>query len=165
MPTSYEDKILDQAHQYLDPDEHAVAAFIARPRGATTAGAGGIAPGWLGGRKIKQQQRYAQNAGLRLSNPMALALTDRRLLVLSVSPPLALGKGGDVKELVSTVPLSEVESIEVKRLLVGKSVTVVAGGASFKLEANATANAQGLAEEFIRVKAGASPVGPRRPGR
>jgi hypothetical protein len=40
---------------------------------------------------------------------MALALTERRLVVLSVSPPLALGKGGDVKELVSAVTREEVE--------------------------------------------------------
>jgi hypothetical protein len=30
---------------------------------------------------------------------MALALTDKRLLVLQVSAPLALGTGGDVKGL------------------------------------------------------------------
>jgi hypothetical protein len=63
-----------------------------------------------------------------------------------------MGKGGDVQDLVSAAPLSEVESIEVKRLLVGKTVTVTVGGASFKLEVGAGADAKGLAEEFARSK-------------
>jgi len=49
--------------------------------------------------------------------------------------------------------LSEVESIEVKRLLVGKTVTVTINGTSVKLEAGAGADAKGLAEEFRRARA------------
>jgi hypothetical protein len=100
MATSYEDKIKQQAGEYLEAGEEVLSAFIARPRGATTAGAGGAAGGF-GGRKVRSQQAAATDAGLRLANPMALAVTPERLVVLSVSPPLALGKGGDVKELVS----------------------------------------------------------------
>ncbi len=37
MTTSYEDKIKEQAQQYLDAGEHVLAAFVAQPRGATTA--------------------------------------------------------------------------------------------------------------------------------
>jgi hypothetical protein len=84
---------------------------------------------------------------------MALTLTDRRLLVLRVSPPIAMGKGGDVKELVSEAPLADVESIEVKRLLVGKVVTVTVRGVTFKLEVGGSGDAQGLAAEFSRAKA------------
>jgi hypothetical protein len=83
---------------------------------------------------------------------MALALTGRRLLVLSISQPVAMGKGGEVKELVSAAPLTDVESIEVKRFLVGKTVTVTVCGVSFKLEAGAGADAKGLSEEFAHAK-------------
>lgn len=69
---------------------------------------GGLAGNIIGGRKATQQRRAAQDAGLRLASPMALALTDKRLLVLRVSPPIALGKGGDVKDLVSEAPLADV---------------------------------------------------------
>lgn len=55
---------------------------------------------------------------------MALALTEGRLVVFRVSAPIAMGKGGDVKDFVSSVPLGDVDSIEVKRLLVGKVVIV-----------------------------------------
>lgn len=150
---SYEDKIKEQAQPFLVAGERVLAAFIARPRGATTAGAGGLGPGLIGGRKIGQQNRAANDAGLQLANPMALALTGQRLLVLRVSPPIAMGKGGDVKELVSEAALTDVDAIELKRLLVGKVVTVTVRGTAFKLEVGSGADATGLAEEFARVKA------------
>ena len=149
---SYEDKIKEQARPYLQPGERVLAAFIARPRGATTAAAGGLAGGIVGGRKVVQQNRAARDAGLQLASPMALTLTDKRLLVLRVSPPIAMGKGGDVKDLVSEAPLTDVDSIDVKRLLAGKVVTVSVRGASFKLEVGTGGNAKGLADEFAQVK-------------
>jgi hypothetical protein len=160
MSTSYEDKITQQAAPYLEPGERVLAAFITQPRGATTARAGGLAPGAIGAAKVRRNQRSAAGSGLRLVSPMALALTNARVLVLSVSQPIALGKGGDVKELVSAVALDDVEAIEVKRLLIGKVVTLTVGGSAIKLEAGAGANARGLADEFARVKAGA--LAPRR---
>jgi len=48
--------------------------------------------------KTARKKRAAEEAGLQLANPMALALTGSRLLVLAISPPIAMGKGGDVKE-------------------------------------------------------------------
>ena len=84
---------------------------------------------------------------------MALAVTDRRLLCFGISNPVGLGIGGDVKELVSEAPLAEVDSIEVKRLAVGKTVTVTVRGTPFVLEVGAGANAKGVAEEFEPAKA------------
>jgi hypothetical protein len=153
MATSYEDKIKDQAQPYLDPGEQMLAAFVAQPRGATTAKMGGLGPGAIGAMKTGKQKGAAADAGLALTSPMALALTDNRLLVLGISQPIAMGKGADVKDLVSAAPLAEVDSIQIKRLLVGKTVTVTVRGVAIKLEAGAGANAKGLAEEFARVKA------------
>jgi hypothetical protein len=103
--------------------------------------------------KIKQQAEAGETGGLQLANPMALALTESRLIVLEISTPIALGKGGDVKRLVSAVPLTDVDAIEVKRLLVGKVVHVSVRGVSIKLEAGAGADARGLAEAFAGVTA------------
>ena len=129
------------------------AAFIAQPRGTTTATAGGMAASVAGGRKITQQTAAAELGGLQLANPMALALTDSRLIVFRISSPLALGKGGDIKELVSAAALHEVDSIEVKRLLLGKVVIVTVHGTAIKLEAGAGSNAKGLADEFTQRRA------------
>ena len=153
MSISFEDNIKEQAQTYLEPGERVLAAFIAQPRGANMARAGGLAPSAIGGRKVKEVRRAAEANGLQLTRPMALALTDRRLAVLKISAPIAMGKGADVKELVSAVPLGDVDSIEVKRLLVGKVVVVTVGGAAVKLEAGAGANAKRLADEFARARA------------
>jgi hypothetical protein len=90
---------------------------------------------------------------------MALAITERRLLALKISSPIGLGLGGDVKELASSAPLSDVDSIEVKRLAAGKTVTVTVRGVPFVLEVGAGANAKGVAEAFERAK-GAAAAGP-----
>ena len=156
MPASYEDKIKRQGQEHLEDGERVLAAFIAQPRGATIAKVGGLAPGAVGGRKMNQQRRAAEEGGLKLTTPMALALTDRRLVVFAVSRPIAMGKGGDVKQLFSAVPRSDVDSIELERLLVGKVVIVTVRGSSVTLEVGPGANAKGLAEELAPV------VGPRR---
>jgi hypothetical protein len=152
MAASYEDKIKEQAQQYLESGEHVLAAFIAQPRGATTAKMGGGA-GMIGGRKTGKEQGAAGDAGLQLATPMALALTESRLVVLKVGQPLPMGRGGDVKEFVSAVPLTDVDSIEIKRLLVGKVVKLTVRGTEFKLEAGAGADAKSLLDEFSRAKA------------
>jgi hypothetical protein len=159
MGTSYEDKIKQQATPYLEDGERVLSAFIARPRGSGVATGAGLVGQAIGGRQLTRQKEAAQDVGLRLVSPMALALTDRRLMVLSVSAPLALGKGGDVKEFVSGVPLSEVDSIESKRLLAGSVVVLTVQGMSFKLEAGAKSGAKNLLEEFERLRASSPSVG------
>jgi hypothetical protein len=151
MATSYEDKIKQQGEAFLEPGERVLAAFICQPRGTTTAKAGGLGPGAFGGRKVKQANQAGQASGLQLASPMALAVTESRLVVFGVSQPIAMGKGGDVKDLVSAVPLTDVDSIEVKRLLVGKVVHLSVGGVAMKLEAGAGADAKGLVAAFERV--------------
>jgi hypothetical protein len=90
-----------------------------------------------------------------LASPMALAVTPRRLLSLKVTAPIGLGIGMKAQELVSAVPVSEVDSIEVKRLAVGKTVTVTVRGVPFVLEVGAGADAKGVADALERAKVGA----------
>lgn len=155
-----ESKIKDGATPYLEQGEEVLAAIVARPRGWTqqTASPGGgvaagVIGGAIGGKKQEKNIAAADESGFEITSPMALAVTDRRLLCFKISSPVGLGIGGDVKELVSQAPLSDVDSIEVKRLAVGKTVTVTVRGTPFVLEVGAGANAKGVAEEFERVKA------------
>jgi hypothetical protein len=88
-----------QGSQPLLPDgEEVVAAFVARPRGWTQAAAGSSA---LGGTQQGRAYAAGEASGLELASPMALAVTQRRLLVLRIGSPIGLGIGGSVKELVS----------------------------------------------------------------
>jgi hypothetical protein len=55
---------------------------------------------------------------------------------------------------VSAVPIGEVDSLEVKRLAVGKTLRLSVRGVEFVLEVGAGANASGVAEAFERARAG-----------
>jgi hypothetical protein len=157
-----EAKIKEGAAALLEPGEEVLAAIVARPRGWTQArasagggAAAGAIGGALGGRKQRASVDAAQQAGFELASPMALAVTGKRLLSLKVTAPIGLGIGMKVQELVSAVPLADVDSIEVKRLAAGKTITVTVRGVPFVLEAGAGANANGVAEALERAKAAA----------
>ena len=156
----FETKIKDGAAPFLEPGEEVLAAIVARPRGWTqsnaSAGGGalaGMVGGAIGNKKQAQHVDAAEAAGFELASPMALAVTPRRLVSLDIAAPIGMGIGGKVKGLVSAVPLSDVDSIEVKRLAVGKTVTVTINDVPFVLEVGAGANANGVAEEFERARA------------
>jgi hypothetical protein len=154
--SAYERKIKEGAQPFLEDGEEILASFVARPRGWTQSSAGQAGPGALAAELGMAKQRQAHEAGeaaeFRLASPMALALTQRRLLVIEIGS-IGLGIGGKVKRIVSASPLADVDSIEIKRLAIGKVVTVTVRGTPIKLEANALADAKGLASAFERAKA------------
>ena len=88
------------------------------------------------------------DAGFELASPMALAITGHRLLSLQLGAAKTGVGAGDVKGVVSAVPLSAVDELKVKRLLVGRVVTLVIRGQELKLESGAGANVKGVAEAF-----------------
>jgi hypothetical protein len=154
-----EDKIKEGARSFLEPSEQILAAFVARPRGWTQARAsqgGGAVTGLIGGALGSKKQREsvdaAERAQFTLSSPMALAVTPERLLSLKVSAPVGLGIGMKVQELLDATPISEVDSIEVKRLAAGKTIKVTIRGVPFVLEAGAGANVKGVVEGVERAK-------------
>ena len=144
-----EDKIREGARPFLEDGEDVLAAFVARPRGWTQSNAGSL---HLGLHQQGQSRDGAEAAGFALASPMALAITDRRLLSFSMGAQAGMGMGGGVKELVGEAPLSEVDAIKVKRLLLGKVVELQVRGESFKLEAGAGANVKGVAEALERSR-------------
>jgi hypothetical protein len=150
--SAYDKKLKEGAKPFLDDGEEVIASLVARPRGHTQS----IAGSSMIGNKQKNNAREAAAAGgLELASPMALAVTPKRLVVFKIGSPIGLGIGGKVKELVSSVPLADVDSIDVKRLAAGQVVTVTVKGNEVKLEANAMAGGKGLAEAFDQAKASA----------
>jgi hypothetical protein len=65
-----------------------------------------------------------------------------------------MGEIKDVTGVLSTVPLSQVDSLEVKRMGAAGVMEISAGGSSFKLEGKVN-DMRELAAEFERAKAGA----------
>ena len=94
MKSRQERKIKESAGPFLEEGEEVLAAIVARPRGWTQAMAGSAA---LGETQEGRAYAAAGQAGFRLASPMALAVTQKRLLSLGISTPIGLGIGGEVK--------------------------------------------------------------------
>lgn len=150
MP-GYDKKLKEGAQPFLEQGEQVLAAFIARPRGWTQSMAGARP---LGQAQVGENVAGAAASGFALASPMALAVTQHRLLTLSIGSPIGLGIGGKVKGIAGSAPLTAVDSIEVQRLAAGKTITVTIDGQPFKLEANAAADAKGFVTAFENAKSG-----------
>lgn len=140
-----EEKIQQGAQPYLEDGEEVLAAFVARPRGWTQGAAGSL---HVGAHQQGKAYEGAAEGGFDLASPMALAITPRRLLSLELGAAKTGVGAGDVKRLVAAVPLSAVDEMKVKRLLVGRVVTLKVNGSEFKLESGAGANVKGVHEAF-----------------
>ena len=150
MKSKQEKKVKDEMGPFLEEGEEVRAVLIARPRGWTQSTAGSQE---LGGRQQQKAHGGAEEAGIQLASPGAIVLTQKRLLTVQTGEALGMGKGGSVKEVLSAVPITDVDSIKVKRLLLGYVVTLKVQGSEFKLEANAAAGAKPMAEALDRAKA------------
>jgi hypothetical protein len=84
---------------------------------------------------------------------MALLVTTQRVVVLKIGSPVGLGIGGAVERLVSSLPISAVDEIRVRRLLLGKVITVIVASDEIKLEVGTGADAGGIARASGKMKA------------
>jgi hypothetical protein len=128
-----------------------LGAAWGKPRGAMTAAAGGLIAGEIGARWAGKQRAGAQAAGFALGNPGALAVTPTSLVSLKVKVS-AMGAIKEVTDVLSVVPLGEVESLEVKRMGLTGVMEITAAGNSFKLEGK-PGDMKDLADVFARAKA------------
>ena len=145
------EKIKEGAQPYLEPDEVVHAALVVAARGHTQQVAGVRE---LGSRQKGKQVAAGEDVGLQVTSPMALVLTQQRLMTLKIGAPIGMGLGGKVKEFLSAVPISDVDSIEAKRLAAGHKITVTVRGVPIALEAGAGSGAGDLPEALERAKAG-----------
>jgi hypothetical protein len=144
----------EQGQQFLEPDEHVLAVFQAQARGAGVAkSGGGAAVGAIGGAWAGKSHSGAEGAGLALTSPMAIGLTERRVVVFSAKAGGMSGKVNEITGVHSSVPIGAVDSIKVKGLLVGKTVTIATGGGEVKLEVPGGNDPKGFAEQFENARA------------
>jgi hypothetical protein len=130
--------------------EQILAATFAKPRGATTTAVGGGAiVNAIGGKRVSDQKKGAEAAGIVLGNPGAVALTPTNLVTMSVKVSFT-GQIKDVTEVLSTVPLAEVD-LEVKRMGMAGVMEINSRGSSFKLEGKA-GDMKEFADAFARAK-------------
>lgn len=135
-------------------DELLGAAF-AKPRGSTTAAAGsGAIAREIGAQWAGRQHKGADAVGIELANPGAVAVTATSLLTLAVKVSFG-GQIKEVTEVLSVVPLADVESLEVKRMGMAGVMEISVGGGTFKLEGKVN-DMRELADTFERAKASAA---------
>jgi hypothetical protein len=145
-------QIIDAAKGKID--EEVLSAAFAKPRGSTTAASGaGVAVSEIGARWTGKQRKGAAEAGIQLGNPGAVALTATSLVTMKVSVSLG-GQIKEVKEILSTVPLADVNSVEVSRMGLGGVMRITSGESSFKLEGR-VGDMREFAAAFDRAKAAA----------
>jgi hypothetical protein len=150
--SKHQEQIIAAAKGKLD--EEILAAAFGKPRGSTTAVAGGGMIGReIGSRWAGKHSKGAEAVGIEIANPGAVAVTPSSLVTMKVKVS-AMGAIKEVTDVLSTVPLAEVDSLEVKRMGLAGVMEISAGGGSFKLEGKA-GDMKEFAEAFERAKASA----------
>jgi hypothetical protein len=148
--SKHQEQIIEAANGKLD--EEILGAAWGKPRGSqTAAAAAGVIVGEIGARWAGKQRKGAEVAGIELGNPGAVAITPTSLVTMKVKVS-AMGAIKEVTEVLSVVPLAEVESLQVKRFGLTGVMEIKAGGGSFKLEGK-PGDMKELAEVFERAKA------------
>jgi hypothetical protein len=107
----------------------------------------------IGARWAGNQHKGAEAAGITIGSPGAIAVTPSSLVTMKVKVS-AMGAIKEVTEVLSTVPLAEVDSLQVKRMGLTGVMEIKAGGGSFKLEGK-PGDMKELADVFARAKAAA----------
>ncbi len=148
--SKHQDQIIAAAEGKVQ--EELLGAAFAKPRGAMTAAVGGgLITDEIGARLTGRQHKGADTAGIKLGNPGAVAVTRTSLVTMQVGVSMG-GQVKEVKEVLSTVPLADVDSVEVKRMGLAGVMEITSGGASFKLEGKVN-DMREFAAAFDRAKA------------
>lgn len=150
MKSKYTEKYREQAAEYLEPGEEVLSACIAQPKGRTLAvvAGGGIAR-QIGNRQQNASSTAAEQAGLLVEGPMAIAVTNQRVATFKISAPV-LGRGGNIKELLSAIPLEAVDSWEYKKFGMKEKTKITVGGTPVELEG--AAGGKQLHEAFEQAR-------------
>lgn len=147
--SNHGEKIREGAGPKLEPGEQILAAIVASPRGSSTGAAGGAA-GLIGGQWSGKNASGAEAAGLVVERNSGVVLTPTRIVTFALGISL-MGAVKEVKDVLSSVPLNEIESVESKRFGAAGVITVTAQGGTFKLESKAPPAKQ-FAEAFAQAK-------------
>jgi hypothetical protein len=153
VKSKYTEKYQEQAAPYLQEGERVLSACIAQPKGRTLAMVGGgIIDREIGQHQQGKATSAAAEAGLLVEGPMAIAVTNQRVMTFKIGAPI-LGRGGNIKELLSAIPLGAVESWEYKKFGMKEKTTITVGGTPVPLEG--AAGGKDLREAYEQAKTAA----------
>jgi hypothetical protein len=122
----WQKKIGDGAAGYLAPGETVLATMSAAVKGRSQSYAGNM---MIGTSQQNRSRTAAEAAGVTLPfGTIGVVITQRRLLLFE------LGVGAKIKQLVSEVPIGDVDSIQVKRFGLAGTTSIFIRGQQVRLE-------------------------------
>ena len=138
---------------YLQPGEELLNATIVQGKGlGKVALAGGVfgamAVASSRDKKARQAEADGEAPEVKLSSKMGIGITTQRLLVFKAGGSMTLS----AKELLTALPIADVENIEVGKGVVTKPITLTIRGESFHVEAPRAANTDKLLAAFAQAK-------------
>jgi hypothetical protein len=141
---------------YMQPGEELLNVMIVQGKGMTKALAAGGVIGAAAIGAMRDRKGKAEPAGgaIELSSKMGLAITSSRLLVFKAGGAMTLS----AKQMLSGVPLTVVDSIEVGKGMLTKPITLTVSGEAFQVEAPKAANTKEFMAAFEQAKAPARPA-------
>ena len=147
------DKAMTKSIQaYLEPGEELLNATIVQGKGlAKMAIAGGVvgAMAVAARRDRKSAGDDTPDGAVQLSSKMGIGVTTQRLLLFKAGGAMTLS----AKELLTAVPIAEVDSIEAGKAMVTKPITLTIRGESFQVEAARAVNTDNLVSAVEQAKA------------
>src|SRR3954452_22496533 len=134
---------------YLQPGEELLNATIVQGKGLGKVALAGGAFASMAVASNRDKKGHGEGGEVKLSSKMGIAITTRRLLIFKAGGSMTLS----AKELLSEVPITDVDSIEIGRGVVTKPITVRVRGQEFQLEAPRAAKTDQLLSAFAQAKA------------
>ncbi len=140
---------------YMESGEELLNVMIVQGKGMTKAlvGGGAIGAAAVGALRDRKAQEAPSSGAIELASKMGLAITSRRLLVFKAGGSMSLS----AKELLSAVPLADVDSVEVGKGMLTKPIALTVRGEQFQVEAPKAANTKEFVAAFEQAK-GAVPA-------
>jgi hypothetical protein len=141
---------------YLQPGEELLDAIIVQGKGMTKWLVGGGAIGQAAAGAMRDRKSGAAAAenegGVELASKMGIAVTSGRLLIYKAGGAMTL----KAKELLTDVPISDVDSVSVGKAALTKPVTISVRGEEFHVEAPKASKPDKFVAAFERAKAGSA---------
>jgi hypothetical protein len=137
---------------YLQPGEELLNLTIVQGKGMMKAmiGGGAIGAAAVGARRDRKEAAAAEDGGVALSSKMGIAITQKRLLIFKAGGAVTL----KAKELLTEVPIAEVDSLVVGKGALTKPLTFTVRGESFQVEAPKATNTDKIVSAFEQAKGG-----------
>jgi hypothetical protein len=142
---------------HLQPGEELLSVAIVQGKGMMKAALAGGAIGQVAVgayRNRKSQDAGASEGGIELASKMGIAVTSSRLLLFKAGGAVTV----KAQELLTELPIAEVESMSVGKGALTKPITIAARGESFTVEAPKASNPDKLIKAYEQAKAGARAV-------